>query len=64
MAKVADQAIQLVVRKGPRPGQVFPLTQEVISIGRDPLSDIVLDDAEVSRQHAQLSHGLPVKRWP
>jgi predicted component of type VI protein secretion system len=51
---VADQALQLVVRKGPRPGQVFPLTQEAISIGRDPLSDIVLDDAEVSRQHAQL----------
>lgn len=52
---MADQAIQLVVRKGPRPGQVFPLTQEAMSIGRDPLSDIVLDDPEVSRQHARLT---------
>ena len=52
---MADQTIQLVVRKGPRPGQVFALTQDAISIGRDPLSDIVLDDPEVSRQHARLS---------
>jgi predicted component of type VI protein secretion system len=51
---VADQAYQLVVRKGPRPGQVFPLTLETITVGRDPLSDIVINDPEVSRSHATL----------
>jgi pSer/pThr/pTyr-binding forkhead associated (FHA) protein len=51
---VADQTFQLIVRKGPRPGQLFPLTLETITIGRDPLSDIVLNDSEISRHHAQL----------
>ena len=51
---MADQSYQLVVRKGPRPGQVFPLTLDTITIGRDPLSDIVLNDPEVSRHHAKI----------
>jgi hypothetical protein len=50
---VADRSFQLVVRKGPRPGQVFPLTLENVTVGRDPLADIVLNDPEVSRHHAQ-----------
>jgi pSer/pThr/pTyr-binding forkhead associated (FHA) protein len=55
ITKVSEQAHQLVVRKGPRPGQVFPLSEDTISIGRDPLSDIVINDPEVSRQHARLT---------
>ena len=51
---MADQSYQLVVRKGPRPGQVFPLTLDTITIGRDPLSDIVLNDPEISRHHAKI----------
>jgi predicted component of type VI protein secretion system len=51
---VADQSYQLVVRKGPRPGQVFPLTLDTITIGRDPLSDIVINDPEISRHHAKI----------
>jgi predicted component of type VI protein secretion system len=51
---VADKSYQLVVRKGPRPGQLFPLTTELLTIGRDPLSDIVLNDSEISRHHAEL----------
>jgi hypothetical protein len=51
---VPDQSYQLVVRKGPRPGQVFPLTLDTVTIGRDPLSDIVLNDPEVSRHHAKI----------
>jgi predicted component of type VI protein secretion system len=51
---VADQSYQLVVRKGPRPGHVFPLTLDTITIGRDPLSDIVLNDPEISRHHAKV----------
>jgi predicted component of type VI protein secretion system len=52
---VANESFQIVVRKGPRPGQLFPITEDVISVGRDPLSDIVLEDAEVSRHHARLT---------
>jgi predicted component of type VI protein secretion system len=52
--EVADQSFQLVVRKGPRPGRVFALSLSAITVGRDPLSDIVIDDPEVSRHHARL----------
>lgn len=45
---------QLVVRRGPKPGQVYPLLAPTITVGRDPMSDIVLNDPEVSRYHAQL----------
>jgi pSer/pThr/pTyr-binding forkhead associated (FHA) protein len=51
---VTDVSYQLVVRKGPQPGQVFPLSSQNMSIGRDPMSDITLSDPEVSRYHAQL----------
>lgn len=49
---------QFIVRKGPQVGQVFRLIQDVISIGRDPLSDIVIIDPEISRQHARLAKGI------
>jgi len=52
---VADQSIQLVVRRGPRPGQTFPLNLETVTLGRDPLSDIVINDPEVSRHHARFT---------
>ena len=52
---MANQVFQLVVRTGPRPGQIYPLELDVLNIGRDPLSDIVLDDSEVSRHHARLT---------
>lgn len=52
---MANQVFQLVVRTGPRPGQIYPLELDVLNIGRDPLSDIVLDDLEVSRHHAKLT---------
>lgn len=55
--EVADQSYQLIVRKGPRPGRVFALSLSTVSIGRDPLSDIVIDDPEVSRHHARLERG-------
>jgi pSer/pThr/pTyr-binding forkhead associated (FHA) protein len=54
---VADQAFQLVVRKGPRPGQIFPLEDDAVSVGRDPVSAIVIDDPEISRHHARFSIG-------
>jgi pSer/pThr/pTyr-binding forkhead associated (FHA) protein len=51
---VTEKSYQLVVRKGPQPGRVFPLSLQSISLGRDPMSDITLSDPEVSRYHAQL----------
>ncbi len=45
---------QLVVRRGPKPGQIYPLLAPTITIGRDPMSDISLNDPEISRYHAQL----------
>ncbi len=52
---MSEQQYQLVVRKGPKPGQIYPLLMTVITLGRDPMSDIVLPDPEVSRQHARLT---------
>jgi pSer/pThr/pTyr-binding forkhead associated (FHA) protein len=51
---MAPQSFQLVVRTGPNPGKVYPLTKDEISLGRDIASDIVLSDPEVSRHHARL----------
>ena len=42
----------LVVRKGPQPGERFYLDRPRLTIGRDPESDIFLNDMTVSRTHA------------
>ena len=44
----------LVVRKGPEVGERFYLDRPKLSIGRDPSSDIFLNDITVSREHAAL----------
>jgi pSer/pThr/pTyr-binding forkhead associated (FHA) protein len=43
----------LVVKRGPNAGFRFPLHQAVTTAGRDPRSDIFLDDVTVSRHHAE-----------
>ncbi len=45
----------LIVRKGPQPGERFYLDRPALSVGRDPKSDIFLNDMTVSRTHARLS---------
>ncbi len=50
-----DNLYQLVIRKGPKPGQTFPLYAITLSMGRDPISDISINDPEISRQHARLT---------
>ena len=56
--KPASEAVEcvdgpvLVVRKGPQPGERFFIDRERLSIGRDPESDIFLNDITVSRAHA------------
>lgn len=46
---------QLVMHAGPTPGKTFPLEADVITIGREPGNTIVINDAEVSRKHSQLT---------
>lgn len=51
----ATEVPSLVVRKGAEVGEHFYLDRPEISIGRDPSSDIFLNDVTVSRAHARLS---------
>lgn len=45
---------QLTMRSGPTPGKIFPLEKDELLMGRDMSSDIVINDAGVSRRHAHL----------
>jgi pSer/pThr/pTyr-binding forkhead associated (FHA) protein len=45
---------RLTMRKGPEAGQQFSLTADTVTVGRDPVVDVVINDPEVSRQHARL----------
>ena len=47
----------LVVRKGPDVGERFVIDRERLTVGRDPDSDIFLNDVTVSRNHAVLLYG-------
>jgi pSer/pThr/pTyr-binding forkhead associated (FHA) protein len=46
--------MKLVVQTGREAGREFPLTRSIITIGRDPGSDIVPSDSQISRQHAEI----------
>ncbi len=46
---------RLTVRQGPVPGKVFDLVKDVATIGRDVNNDVVINDAEVSRNHGRLT---------
>ena len=41
----------LTILKGPQTGQTFELATPEITIGRDPSSDVFLNDMTVSRHH-------------
>jgi pSer/pThr/pTyr-binding forkhead associated (FHA) protein len=43
----------LVVSRGPNAGSRFPLHRAVTTAGRDPRSNLFLDDVTVSRRHAE-----------
>lgn len=51
---MSEQIHQLVVRRGPKQGHIYELHLPIVNVGRDPMSDINLNDPEVSRQHARL----------
>ncbi len=44
----------LVVLKGPNIGEVFLINKDDFNIGREPNSDIFLEDITVSRKHAKI----------
>jgi pSer/pThr/pTyr-binding forkhead associated (FHA) protein len=50
----ATEEPQLTVRKGPEVGDSFVVDRAALTIGRDPASDIFLNDITVSRNHAVL----------
>jgi len=50
----SPEGFQLVMHSGPTPGKVFPLTGDVLTIGREASNNIAINDAEINRKHAQL----------
>jgi pSer/pThr/pTyr-binding forkhead associated (FHA) protein len=46
---------RLIMRRGPQPGKVFELTEDVISIGSGMRNTITIVDADVSREHCRLT---------
>jgi hypothetical protein len=46
---------RLVMSEGPQPGQTFVLDRDLLAIGRDPTNHIVINDPQVSRQHARIA---------
>ena len=46
---------RLVMDQGPQPGQTFSLDKDALGLGRDPGNDIVINDPQVSRQHARVT---------
>ena len=44
----------LLVKHGPNAGSTFLIENEVTSAGRNPQSDVFLDDITVSRKHAEI----------
>lgn len=47
----------LAVRAGGPPGAAFRLTAPIVAIGREPSSEVFLDDVTVSRRHAEVHVG-------
>ena len=52
--KVQEKKSGLVIIKGPNIGDKFLINKSKFTIGRNPESDIFLDDITVSRKHAVL----------
>lgn len=50
-----ENSFRLVVQEGVAAGKVFELKDNIVTIGRDLVNDIVLIDTEVSRRHARLT---------
>lgn len=49
-----DKVHTVAIKKGPSAGTEFCIEKEEIIVGRDPASDIFLNDITVSRRHARI----------
>jgi len=54
LSQLPKDSAMLVVLAGANKGSRFLINGEKVSIGRDPDSEIFLDDVTVSRKHAQI----------
>jgi hypothetical protein len=52
-----SDSFRLIVRRGPQPNQVYELTKDIVTLGRDITNDIVINDPEVSRHHLRFTRG-------
>lgn len=52
---MSSASFRMIVRTGPNPGTAFDITKERTVIGRDVTCDIVIGDAEISREHSRLT---------
>ena len=55
VSQLPKNSAMLIVIAGPNKGARFLIDSEKTSIGRDPGSEIFLDDVTVSRKHAELN---------
>lgn len=53
-AQPVSQEAHMRMVRGPQVGITFPLTKDIVTIGRNPSSDIFLNDMTVSREHAHV----------
>jgi hypothetical protein len=51
-----SDTLQLVMAQGPQPGRIFEWERgSTLSIGRDPGNRLIVNDPQVSRQHARIT---------
>lgn len=53
ISRLSDNTALLISTRGAVSGSRYLLDEEEVSVGRDPKSDILLDDSTVSRSHAK-----------
>jgi len=57
VSQLPAQSAMLIVIAGPNRGARFLINSDETAIGRDPKSEIFLDDVTVSRKHAMIVRG-------
>ena len=55
--KMDAPGVWLSIQQGPQQGQEWNLNTDVITLGREISNDIVINDQQVSRRHAQFTRG-------
>jgi pSer/pThr/pTyr-binding forkhead associated (FHA) protein len=50
---MASSSFQLIMRLGPTPGKIITLSSDEVSLGRDIVNEIIINDPELSRKHAK-----------